>query len=148
MLNRFVISMNKVLGLLRWRKAEPGEVLLLLPHCLQNKSCTCDLTLGIEECRRCGKCAIKDVSILRDEYQIRALVVGGGQQAVLATRDKNVRLVIAVACEKELAAGILAVFRKPIMTIPNKQPFGPCVNTDVDLEAVRATLEKAVKRPE
>ncbi|HNT34975.1 MAG TPA: DUF116 domain-containing protein [bacterium] len=146
MLDRFIIFLNKAIGKLRTSRAKPSEILVLLPHCIQNKDCDLDLTSGVQICRRCGRCKIREVSLLQEEYGFRSAVVGGGQQAVQATKDKGVKCVVAIACEKELAAGILSVLRKPVHTIRNSQPFGPCVNTDMDADSLREMLQKIVKR--
>lgn len=145
MFNRLIISLNKALRKVRRGRAKPENVLLLLPHCLQNKSCDCDLSESIQNCRECGKCKIKDLKSLQEQFQCKAKVVGGGQEAINAARDKNVQTVIAVACEKELAAGILSILGKKVHAIHNKQPFGPCKNTDVEIGLVRETLERVVE---
>lgn len=142
MLNRFIIFLNKTVGFFRRKRVRPSNILVLLPHCLQNKDCDLDLVTGVQDCRKCGRCKIKEISLLQEQYGFRSAVVGGGQQAVRATRDKDVKCVVAVACEKELAAGIISVFRKRVLTIPNSQPFGPCVNTDMDVEDLRKMLER------
>ena len=49
--------------------------------------------------------------------------------------------IVAVACQKELRDGVLAVFPKAVLTIANTRPHGPCVDTDVDLDKVRDAIE-------
>jgi hypothetical protein len=50
--------------------------------------------------------------------------------------DKRPDVIIAVACERDLTSGIQDSYPVPVFGIFNKRPFGPCYDTDVDLELV------------
>jgi uncharacterized protein len=145
MFHRLVILLNNRLASLLGRKTPPGQTLLLVPHCLQSRACQFDVCTDIAQCRRCGKCAMADLLQLREEFGIQVAVASGGRQASALVRDPNVRSVIAVACEKELCAGILTTRTKRIYAIPNHRPCGPCVDTDVAVEEIRKVLERTVR---
>jgi hypothetical protein len=129
-------------GMTKLRRAhcKPEELLVLLPSCLQNSKCKQRVTTDIQECLRCGRCKIKDMLGLCEKYGVRCAIATGGRLALQMARDKSVKAVIAVACEKELRAGMFGVFPKPGLGIVNLRPNGPCTDTDVDLEEVEEAL--------
>jgi hypothetical protein len=49
--------------------------------------------------------------------------------------------VIAIACENDLSSGIADTYPLPILGIPNERPFGPCLNTSVNLDKVKEAIE-------
>ena len=126
----------------RWRRPRPApeELLLLLPHCLQWSECRQDVESDIGSCRRCGKCRIGALAAQAEKHGVRAVVVGGGRRAVQEVRRPGVRAVVAVACDKELAAGILATLPKPVLAVHNARPCGDCCNTTVDVDEVEKAL--------
>jgi len=60
-------------------------------------------------------------------------------------RDPKIKAVVAVACEKELAQGMLAVFPTPVLGVLNIQTNGPCRNTRIDPDAVRDAVRSMLK---
>jgi len=144
MLFRALIRLNNRLS--RWRRIQvPGANLLLLaPHCLQQEDCPQNIVHDLENCRRCGKCAVADLLKLRDEFGLAACVVGGGRQAARRIRQGDVRAVVAIACEKELVYGIFSAFPKPVLAVVNATPEGPCRNTTVDMAQVRAAVTSLI----
>lgn len=122
------------------------KVLILLPHCLQNKVCEQKVIENVQECRRCGKCKIKDIIALSAKYSIQLAVATGGRLANEIVIRSNVDMVLAVACEKELIAGIIDIYPVKVWAVMNKRPFGPCVNTDVDYDEVASALQEITRR--
>lgn len=121
---------------------KPEDILLLLPHCLQNNDCKHRITGDIRNCKRCGKCTIKDILELLDKYPVKVAVVPGGTMARKRLKDLNPRVVVAVACERDLASGIHDVGSLlPVIGIFNERPNGPCFNTNVDVNKI----EEAIK---
>ena len=136
------IGLNKLrLRGLKKKKVKPANLMLLFPLCLQNSECPQKIINDLANCKRCGKCGVKDIQELGERYGIPVAIASGGGMALERARAKNVRAIVAVACEKELRAGIRAVFPKPVVAIPNKRPKGPCKDCLVDL----AQVEKAVR---
>jgi len=54
--------------------------------------------------------------------------------------ERRPRLIIAVACERDLAGGIQDSYPLPVFGITNHRPHGPCYDTEVDLERVEEAL--------
>jgi uncharacterized protein len=120
----------------------PQEVLVLLPHCLQNSECTIRLTHDIANCRRCGKCCIMNILELCQRYGVHVSVVTGGTVARRIVKEKRPKLVLAVACERDLASGIQDTFPLTVYGVVNERPNGPCFNTQVSIPR----LEQAFQR--
>lgn len=124
-----------------WPAGSNG-LLLLSPSCLQNKDCPAKITNDIQECRRCGRCKIKDLVEMSELHQLSLMVVTGGTVAREAVKGNNYGGVIAIACERELETGIRDAFPLPVIAIINERPEGPCVNTQVDIEKVKEGIRE------
>lgn len=146
MIARFFIRLNNAVTRLRCHRVESDHLLLLVPSCLQRTGCGQSIGETIDDCNACGQCNVTDLLALRDEFGIRCSMAAGGREALAFVADRNIRAVVAVACEKELIQGILAVFPKPVLGVVNIQTDGPCRNTRMDIglvrEAVRTLLER------
>jgi len=120
----------------------PRSILLLMPHCLQDKDCTVKITHQVENCKRCGKCSIKDLLEVASKYGVSLAVATGGTIARRIVLEKRPDLIIAVACERDLTSGIQDTTPLPVYGIFNQRPFGPCLNTKVAIENVEAVLRE------
>lgn len=133
---RSFVAINNLLVLAEARQTRPEKLLLLLPHCLQNHECGVRITGDIENCKACGKCKIKDLVGLSRKYRISVSVATGGTLARRIVVNKKPDVIIGVACERDLTSGIQDSYPIPVFGILNRRPFGPCYDTDVDLELV------------
>lgn len=144
MFSEFIISLSNGLTRLRRPRCRPEEILILLPHCLQRQGCPLDLAESVLNCQRCGRCGIADIIRLHERYGVRLAVASGGRQAVALVRRPENRLVLAIACPKELAMGILATFPKPVYVVRNIVGQVPCLNTGIDGACVEAAIRRFV----
>lgn len=151
---RSFVAINNQLVLAEARKVPPEKMLILLPHCLQYHECTVRITAGVEHCKGCGRCKIKDLVALGETYGVSLAVATGGTLARKIVVEKKPALIIAVACERDLTSGIQDTYPIPVFGVLNRRPNGPCYDTDVDLdkveEGVRHFLEQksdAAQRP-
>lgn len=97
------------------KQIQSNELLILLPRCLT----------------KVMRDAVNEIAV---RYGIIAHVCGGGQQARQLLAEKRPKGVIAVACERDLMAGVQDVGAAiPVIAIANKRPEGPCRNTHIDL---------------
>jgi hypothetical protein len=140
-MGNMLVKIINGLSRLRRPRCKPEELLLLVPSCQQWSECEKRVTYDIQQCVRCGKCKIKDILELADEYGINVAVATGGRLALQMAKDKQIKGVVAIACGKELNEGMKALFPKATIGVLNTQPNGPCKDTDVDLEKV----EEAIK---
>jgi hypothetical protein len=143
---RSFVAINNQLVLAEARKVPPEKMLILLPHCLQYHECTVRITAGVEHCKKCGRCKIKDLVTLGETYGVSLAVATGGTLARKIVVEKKPALIIAVACERDLTSGIQDTYPIPVFGVLNRRPNGPCYDTDVDLdkveEGVRHFLEQ------
>jgi len=133
---RSFIAINNQLVLAEAKKVKPERLLLLLPHCLQFHECKVRIIGDVENCQACGKCKIKDLVALSKKYHIPVAVATGGTLARKIVVEKRPEVIVAVACERDLTSGIQDTYPIPVFGIFNRRPFGPCYDTDVDLELV------------
>jgi len=117
------------------------RLLILLPHCVQLTDCGIKITGDAHRCKRCGKCGIKGLVEIADANGIDLSVATGGTLARRIIKEKRPKAIIAVACERDLTSGIVDSYPLPVIGILNDRPYGPCVNTRVDLNDVREALE-------
>jgi hypothetical protein len=134
------IKVNNDMVTAEGRCYTPDEILLLMPHCLQNSKCKFRLTYNINNCRRCGECPIAGLLNLSEEFGIRLAIATGGTIARRIVVQNRPRLILAVACERDLASGIQDTYPLPVFGILNQRPNGPCLDTNVDLTQVRHWL--------
>jgi len=140
-----------VIALNRWRTArgrkkyQPQEVIVLCPHCLQYSECPCKILLDARNCRRCGKCSIKDLVEVTARYRVALHFAAGGREAVRLVKQPGVKAIVAVACGKELFAGLLKTAPKRVITVHNEWPHGPCKDTFVAYRHVEEALRSLLR---
>jgi hypothetical protein len=133
---RSFVAINNQLVLAETQLVRPKKLLILLPHCLQNHTCDVRITADVENCKSCGKCKIKGLVELSKRYGTTIAVATGGTLARKIVVDTRPEIIIAVACERDLTSGIQDSYPIPVFGILNRRPFGPCYDTDVDLDLV------------
>jgi uncharacterized protein len=138
------VAMNNSLVTSQRLKIKPDRILILLPHCLQLSECEIKVTGEINKCLRCGRCDIMGLAELAQKYSVDISVATGGTLARKVIVEKRPKLVLAVACERDLTSGIKDCYPLPVIGVLNDRPFGPCFNTKVDVakldEALRSVL--------
>jgi hypothetical protein len=138
---RSFIEINNQLVLAQHSRATPDKLLLLMPHCLQFHECKFRITGNTVHCQRCGKCPIKGLAELSEKYGVGLAVATGGTLARRIIVERRPRLIIAVACERDLSSGIQDSYPLPVFGVLNSRPQGPCYDTLVDLEKVEEALK-------
>jgi hypothetical protein len=137
-LSRHFIQLNNSIVLSQLHgKFNNKHVLLLIPHCLQEFECEYKLTNKVRNCRRCGRCIIKELIDFADTYNINLRVASGGTIAREFIKEYKPKIVIAVGCERELTYGIWDVYPLPVIGIVNQRPNGPCKNTILELNKLK-----------
>jgi len=124
------------------KRYEPKDILILAPHCIQYSGCKFKVTYDIDNCRKCGKCQINDLVNLKEKYGINVAVATGGTLARKIVKDLRPKVIIAIACERDLTSGMQDVKHIPVYGIINDRPNGPCFNTKVDVSEVENMVKK------
>jgi hypothetical protein len=128
-------------------RVRPDKLLILLPHCIQNFDCEIKITGNIRNCKGCGKCEIKNLIELSDQYHLKIAVATGGTLARRIVLENRPEAIVAVACELDLTTGIQDAYPIPVIGILNERPNGPCINTKADIEKVRRAILDFVEGP-
>ncbi len=143
-LQRSFIAVNN--QLIRGRKLQvpASQAIILLPHCVQLHECAVKVTGDIDQCLRCGKCGIGDLAELAKSRGVTIAVATGGTLARKILKETRPLFVLAVACERDLTAGIRDAYPLPVYGVFNRRPQGPCYNTEIDLTEVKVVLDAHV----
>jgi len=139
--SELVVGVNNWVVRHRRRPVRAQELLLLLPSCLQRSGCPHSVRTSVANCQRCGQCQVGEVLEMAEQLGVTVAMATGGELALDRARCDGVRAVVAVACAKELRAGILGTWPKPVLAIENERPHGPCRDTRVDVAALVVGLE-------
>ncbi len=134
------ININNQLVMSQRFRVNPGRILVLMPHCIQYLQCKIKVTLDISNCVMCGKCEIKDLNELAEEFNIKIFISSGGTMARRIVSEKHPDAIVAVACERDLTSGIQDAYPLPVIGIVNKRPQGYCMSTGVDVSKVREAI--------
>ncbi|UZP66562.1 DUF116 domain-containing protein [Desulfovibrio mangrovi] len=126
---------------------EPKQILILTPHCLQSSQCAIRLSYDVDHCKRCGKCPVSMLLRLRDHYGVQFAIATGGTIARRIVVQKRPRMIIAVACERDLTSGIQDTYPLPVYGVLNERPHGPCLDTVVTEETLEKALRMFLKNP-
>ena len=140
------IAMNNSLVLSQRMRVKPDRILVLLPHCIQLSDCEIKVTGDIHKCAQCGRCSIKGLVEIGQKYSVDIAGATGGTLARKVSVEKRPKLVLAVACERDLTSGIKDCYPLPVIGILNERPFGPCFNTFVDVSKIDAALNQVLER--
>ncbi len=140
-IRRVHANINNLLVKANTKKTNKDNILILLPHCLQNDKCTIKITNDINNCKSCGQCDIGDIVKLKEKYGINIVVATGGTLARAWIKKTKPKCIIAVACERDLSSGINDIKHIPVMGVLNDRPNGPCFNTRIDIEKIDEAIK-------
>lgn len=118
------------------------EAAILLPHCIQKYTCPHKITSDIDNCKECGMCKIGDIKELKEKYGLNVKVATGGTLARMFLKETRPKIVIAVACERDLVSGIYDSLPMLCYGVFNKRVNGPCIDTDVLVEEIEEVIKK------
>lgn len=135
------VAVNNQLVKAKKGKLTPDRILVLLPHCLQDRDCPNRITTRTEHCTRCGSCTVGDLLALAERYGVHLRVATGGTLAREAVKTIRPKAIVAVACERDLTSGILDCIPLPVLGVTNDRPNGPCFNTTVCLDGVEKAIQ-------
>jgi len=139
-IDRAVIALNNLAVRLRRTRCRPGEVLVLFSRCLQRSACDANVTDDLANCRRCGQCLVTRFLELGERCGVQVSMATGGRLAAERARDPSVKAIVAVACGKELRAGIFASLPKAVLARSIEWPCGPCKDTTIEFREVEEAV--------
>ena len=122
---------------------EYEDILVLLPHCIQDKDCKFRITHNQDNCVMCGKCDFGSILKYCRERGINLRIATGGTLARKIIMELRPKAIVAVACHRDLIEGISDVKKIPVLALTNIiGKCGPCVSTGVDTEKLFSLIEK------
>ncbi|SFH51219.1 hypothetical protein SAMN05192551_101304 [Tindallia magadiensis] len=133
--------LNNKLTMSECKSYHGKDILLVTPHCLQKAHCSIKVTNSIALCQECGMCNVGDLKYLQQTYGVQCDVVTGGTLARKRIKEKKPKLIIAIACERDLVSGLMDVKGIPVYAIINERPEGPCYNTIVQKKEVEDIIK-------
>lgn len=139
-IERYFVRRNNDTVKRRAVRVKPSELLLIIPHCIQRWECPNKITSTIDNCERCGRCPVDALSALAEKYDVSIEVATGGGMALRAVAEHKPRVIVAVACEREMLDGIREALPCPVLGVVNERPEGPCKNTVVDPAEVESAI--------
>jgi hypothetical protein len=83
---------------------------------------------------------------LSDRYGVHLAIATGGTIARRIVVQVRPKLIIAVACERDLSSGIQDTYPIPVYGVLNERPHGPCLDTNVQLGMVESALKRFLNR--
>jgi len=137
----FITMNNRILEKRKFLLTK-DEVLVLLPHCLQNTRCGIRITTDLSQCKECGQCEIGALKKSVLSRGIKGYVVTGSTLAKKVIKEHMPKAILAVACHHDLFEGIKGVYPIPVYGVLNTHPEGPCVNTHVNTDALEYAITK------
>ncbi len=112
------------------------SLLILLPHCIQWHKCPWKVTWSIENCRKCNKCPLGKLVDLHGQAGVSVYVATGGTIARRVVVEARPTIILAVACPRDMAEGMVDVYPIPVYGILLSRPNGPCFDTHLEIEKV------------
>ncbi|WP_094546479.1 DUF116 domain-containing protein [Petroclostridium xylanilyticum] len=140
----FFVDINNIIVNSANPKSENDKILLLVPHCLQWAKCGYKVTNDPSNCKRCGKCDITRILDIAERYNIKICIASGGTMARKAIQENRTKLIISVACSRDLIHGILDIDNIPVIAIENTTPEGPCINTKVEVDKIEDAIRQVL----
>ena len=123
---------------------KPKQLHVLVSRCVQWSGCKSNVTLDIVNCVECGKCKIGAIKRLCFAQEVSASVESGGTAAREHLKQRNPQLVLAVACERELLAGVLDT-EMPVVGVNIRVGPKACRDCDVQISDLEQRLNYALK---
>ncbi len=143
-LQQSFIALNNELVRSKKLRVPANRVMILLPHCVQLFDCAIKITGDVNQCVACGRCDIQGLARVAKAYGVDIAVATGGTIARKLIVERRPKLILAVACERDLTSGIRDTYPLPVIGIHNRRPNGPCFNTRVVVEEVEQVLREHI----
>ena len=115
---------------------------------IQRRVCRHHVAWRLDFCRRCGKCPVGPLLEICDRYGIEVRMAIRSRFAPQFVAEVVPDLVLAVACENEMTAGILRVAPYRCYGVLITRPEGYCKNTQVQVEEVERAARLFLGEPE
>jgi hypothetical protein len=136
------IEAGNVLNQSAYEYVKKEDRIVLIPHCLRNaEKCIAPIDDEGYHCEKCGACIIAEITQAAEDRGIKWYMVGGGSHAVKIVKNARPRAVFGIACYDDAKLGVEKVGEYGIPTQAVLLSKAGCVNTEVEIDKVIATLD-------
>lgn len=136
------IEAGNVLNQSAYEYVKKEDRIVLIPHCLRNaEKCTAPIDDEGYHCKKCGACIIAEITQAAEDRGIKWYMVGGGSHAIKIVKNARPRAVFGIACYDDAKLGVEKVGEYGIPTQAVLLSKAGCVNTEVEIDKVIATLD-------
>lgn len=126
-----------------FKKIEPKDTILVLPHCLRHLECEAKLETSGLVCQNCKRCVIGVLKEKGEEMGYTVFIIPGSTFLKKIVEQNKFKAVIGVACFQDLNLGMMKLSKFPCQGVPLLRDG--CVNTKVDSRAVLETMGVKLK---
>ena len=136
------IEAGNVLDQSAYEYVKKEDRIVLIPHCLRNaENCIAPIDDEGYHCEKCGACIIAEITQAAEDRGIKWYMVGGGSHAINIVKNARPRAVFGIACYDDAKLGVEKVGEYGIPTQAVLLSKAGCVNTEVEIDKVIATLD-------
>jgi len=136
------IEAGNVLNQSAYEYVKKEDRIVLIPHCLRNaEKCIAPIDDEGYHCKKCGACIIAEITQAAEDRGIKWYMVGGGSHAIQIVKNARPRAVFGIACYDDAKLGVEKVGEYGIPTQAVLLSKAGCVNTEVEIDKVIATLD-------
>jgi len=136
------IEAGNVLNQSAYEYVKKEDRIVLIPHCLRNaEKCRAPIDDEGYHCLKCGACIIAEITQAAEDRGIKWYMVGGGSHAIKIVKNARPRAVFGIACYDDAKLGVEKVGEYGIPTQAVLLSKAGCVNTEVEIDKVIATLD-------
>ena len=120
-----------------YKKIEPQEKIVVLPHCLRHADCEAKLESSGLVCKDCNRCVIGVIKTKAEEKGFKVFIIPGSTFLKKILENNDFKAVLGVACYQDLNLAMMKLSKFSCQGVPLLEDG--CINTKVDVKAV---LEK------
>jgi len=136
------IEAGNVINQNAYEYVKKEDRIVLIPHCLRNaEKCIAQIDDEGYHCEKCGECIIAEITQAAEDRGIKWYMVGGGSHAIKIVKNARPRAVFGIACYDDAKLGVEKVGQYGIPTQAVLLSKAGCVNTEVEIDKVIATLD-------
>jgi hypothetical protein len=120
-----------------FKKIEPQDKILVLPHCLRHTDCEAKLESSGLVCTDCNRCVIGVLKNKGEDMGFKVFIIPGSTFLKKILEKNDFKAVLGVACYQDLNLSMMKLSKFSCQGVPLLKDG--CINTKVDAKAV---LEK------
>jgi hypothetical protein len=117
-----------------FKKLEPQDKILVLPHCLRHTDCEAKLESSGLVCTDCNRCVIGVLKTKGENMGFKVFIIPGSTFLKKILEKNDFKAVLGVACYQDLNLSMMKLSKFSCQGVPLLKDG--CINTKVDAKAV------------